>query len=142
MEYSLAPGLVRRRRRRTTEQDAQERASSRKRTRESLRNPYASEVKTLKATIHHWDDLFSREADETRAEDWVRLTLLGAPLAEKHAWAIPDHRAIRVLQHFSPLIEIGAGKGYWGHMLKQTTDKVDILCFDKIISDELWTEVS
>ena len=34
-------------------------------------------------------------------------------MRSQFAWAIPDERALRILGHFSPIIEIGAGFGYW-----------------------------
>lgn len=36
----------------------------------------------------------------------------------RYAWAIPDDRALRVCAHFSPLVEIGAGGGYWAQQLR------------------------
>lgn len=53
--------------------------------------------------------------------------------------AIPDNRAIKILSHFSPLVEIGCGKGYWAHLLRKLD--VDIICYDKILPDKSWTEV-
>ena len=48
---------------------------------------------------------------------------------KKYAWAVPDHQALGVISQYSPLIEIGAGTGYWGYLLNRLG--VDILCFDK-----------
>jgi hypothetical protein len=39
--------------------------------------------------------------------------------AQTYAWCIPSTAAVRVLASFSPIVEIGAGSGYWGYMLKQ-----------------------
>lgn len=66
---------------------------------------------------------------EVRTKQWNKLDKLWDPLCEKYAWACPDNRALRVLCHFSPLIEIGAGKGYWASLLRQRG--CDIVCFDK-----------
>ena len=46
----------------------------------------------------------------------------------RFGWAIPDPTALCILSHFSPLIELGAGRGYWGHCLRSRG--VDILCYD------------
>lgn len=82
----------------------------------------------------------------TREQNWIRLEVLGQPLVDKYAWAIPDERSLGILAHFSPLIEIGAGKGYWASLLLNRG--VDILAFDKIgggeggqNDDSNWTEV-
>lgn len=37
---------------------------------------------------------------------------------EKYAWAIPDERALKACAAFSPLVEMGAGAGYWARMLR------------------------
>jgi len=34
--------------------------------------------------------------------------------ALQYSWAIPDVRAIKAIQAFGPVVEIAAGKGYWG----------------------------
>ena len=49
-------------------------------------------------------------------------------LTGEFAWAIPDERAIRILKHFSPIVEVGAGKGYWASLLKKAGG--DILAYD------------
>lgn len=41
------------------------------------------------------------------------------PLVKKYAWAIPGARAVERLVELSPLIEIGAGNGYWAKMIAQ-----------------------
>lgn len=102
-------------------------------------NPYLKKVVKLKSTINNWDKFFSASADETRMNDWIRLEVLGEPLAKKFAWAIPDEKAIKVLANFSPLIEIGCGKAYWSYLLKKRG--VDIISCDRSISPKAWTEV-
>lgn len=104
-------------------------------------NPYLEEVKQLKRTIPHWKNMYSSQAEESRQDELLRLRIIGEPLAAKYSWAIPDERSLNVLKHFSPLVEIGAGKGYWAKLLR---DKgADIIAFDKDVAseDELWTEV-
>ena len=92
-------------------------------------NPYLAEVKKLRRTIPQWDDFFDEGTDEDRANNWVRLEVLGEPLCEKYAWAIPNQRALNIIASFSPIIEIGAGKGYWGSLLRAMG--TDIECYDK-----------
>jgi hypothetical protein len=38
---------------------------------------------------------------------------------EKYAWAIPDERALKACAAFSPLVEMGAGAGYWARLLRE-----------------------
>jgi hypothetical protein len=46
-------------------------------------------------------------------------------LVRQYAWAVPTDEAILTLREYLPLIEIGAGKGYWASLIDG-----DILCFD------------
>lgn len=103
-------------------------------------NSYLREIFKLRKTIPEWDNFFTEGSEETRGNNWVRLEVLGEPLCEKYAWAIPNQRALNIVANFSPLIEIGAGKGYWANELRQMG--VDILCYDKHVDAELnWTTV-
>src|SRR3954447_23075729 len=36
--------------------------------------------------------------------------------SDKYAWAVPNEEAIDVLVEHSPLIEVGAGRGYWARL--------------------------
>lgn len=40
-------------------------------------------------------------------------------LAGKYAWAVPNDEAIRTIQKEGPIVEIGAGTGYWAYLLRQ-----------------------
>jgi hypothetical protein len=102
-------------------------------------NTFLRKVLKLKKTIPNWKSLFSAKADDSRAEQWVRLSVLAAPLSDKFAWAIPNLRALSILGTFGPLVEIGAGKGYWGHLLEE--EGIDIICVDKYVPEDTWTEV-
>lgn len=49
-------------------------------------------------------------------------------LCHQYAWAIPDDKALSVLATHQPLVEVGAGTGYWACLLKKMG--VDILAYD------------
>ncbi|GAX25695.1 hypothetical protein FisN_14Lh002 [Fistulifera solaris] len=67
---------------------------------------------------------------ERRAALWTEQADLGERLIRDYAWSTPDDRALRVLRHFSPLIEIGCGSNaYWCRMMTQAG--VDVIGFDK-----------
>ncbi|GAX22389.1 hypothetical protein FisN_14Hh002 [Fistulifera solaris] len=67
---------------------------------------------------------------ERRAELWTKQADLGERLIRDYAWATPDDRALRVLRHFSPIIEIGCGSNaYWCRMMIQAG--ADVIGFDK-----------
>lgn len=64
------------------------------------------------------------------ARRWLRL---------QYAWTAPTEEAIDRLVECGPLIEIGAGTGYWASLIEQRGG--DVVCFDKhppqgITSDE------
>lgn len=49
-------------------------------------------------------------------------------LVSNFSWAIPDEKAIQALVKTSPLIEIGAGTGYWARLVHEAGG--DIVAFD------------
>ena len=85
------------------------------------------------------DTLSSQERDaffsntlvsaDRRAELWMQQADLGEELVQEYAWATPDARALKVLRHFSPLIEIGCGaKAYWYRMMQSAG--IDVVGYD------------
>lgn len=70
-------------------------------------------------------------------------------LRHVYSWAIPNEAALARLQDLSPLIELGAGGGYWAHLLRQRG--VDLVAVDRNPpppegrtrgwSWRLWTEI-
>lgn len=97
-------------------------------------NEFLKEVKRLKRTIPEWDTFFQEESDDVRGSHWIRLEIVGQPLLEKYAWAIPDDTALNVVANFAPLVEIGAGKGYWTSLLRARN--VSIRAYDRFIYPE------
>lgn len=74
-------------------------------------------------------EVFKRDADDE--PNYLRSLGLPPPrlptlisvqrrreLARKYAWAIPDDRAILALARYAPIVEIGAGTGYWASLLR------------------------
>ena len=105
-------------------------------------NDYAVQICKLKKKIPHWDIFFDRGEGNQDSRDrlWPLIDELQTNLCSKYAWAIPDGRALNILRFFSPLIEIGAGKGYWASLLMK--QNVDIIAFDKFAkSTGNWTPV-
>ena len=67
-------------------------------------------------------------------------------LVRKYAWAVPSDEALELIKKHSPegLVEIGAGTGYWAHLLEKID--VDVSAFDIAPGDNfhakgLWTHV-
>jgi uncharacterized FlaG/YvyC family protein len=92
-------------------------------------NPYAEEIQELQSKVKSWKShQFFKLDEDIRSQEWKTLDDIGLALVEKYAWAIPDDRALKIIKHFSPIVEIGSGKGYWAAMLR----KLGIYNFDVI----------
>lgn len=50
-------------------------------------------------------------------------------LVAKFAWALPCDEALRTLKRYSPIVEIGAGTGYWAYLLRKR--RVVIRAYDR-----------
>lgn len=46
----------------------------------------------------------------------------------KYSWAIPGPAAVKKIAALSPIIEIGAGSGYWAYLLQE--EGADVLAYD------------
>lgn len=66
------------------------------------------------------DRLFDPALDDERREelDAAVCAVLNEDVVATYAWAVPDERALRVIAHFGPILEIGAGSGYWAALLR------------------------
>jgi hypothetical protein len=51
-------------------------------------------------------------------------------LCRLFAWSIPNREALEAIASCGPIIEIGAGSGYWAHLLRSRY-KVNILAYDR-----------
>ena len=66
---------------------------------------------------------------EIRAEIWAKQAEIGEELVNKYSWATPDSRAIRILSHYQPIVEVGSGSNaYWARMMNQ--HGIDITAYD------------
>lgn len=54
-------------------------------------------------------------------------------LVSKYAWAIPTDTIINKIVEYSPIIEIGAGTGYWSMLIQSAGGK--IMPFEKHLTD-------
>eukprot|EP01031_Cornospumella_fuschlensis_P026712 gene26712-32279_t len=108
----------------------------------SIDNVYQQEVQALSLKYPEWSRYFDSTGEYERfSKVRQQIEEETAALVEKYAWAIPDDRSLKVIAHFSPIIEIGCGKGYWARLLKDMG--VDVVAYDKFLppSDQRWTDV-
>lgn len=75
---------------------------------------------------------------ERRAKLWMDQADVGEELVNRYAWATPTDAALKVLHHFSPLVEMGCGSNaYWARQLMEWTKRndkqqhpIDIVAYD------------
>lgn len=70
-------------------------------------------------------------------------------LVRKYSWAIPDEAALLTIMKYAPLVEIGAGTGYWAALLRNRG--ANVIAYDAnlaesgrngfIFKSEGWSEV-
>jgi len=90
-------------------------------------------LETYKAVVASWPPEMKRLLSaslepERRAELWGLMAESGDRLRREYAWALPDERALRVLEAYAPLVEVGAGRGYWASLLEARG--VDVVAYD------------
>jgi hypothetical protein len=80
-------------------------------------NPYYNEVKHIvNATFLDYIKICNKD---------LSIALKRDEYVKKYAWAIPDDKAIKICKKYLPILEIGAGRGYWASLIGH-----DIQCFD------------
>lgn len=80
-----------------------------------------------------WADRMPIAADVDEALEGWRMR---AEVTKTKSWAVPDDEAIRILVKYSPLIEIGAGLGYWAALIEDAGG--DIRAYDRA---PVWTSI-
>ena len=78
-------------------------------------NPYLDEYARLLRGLGYDGEMESVETGNSLRlhlrynEGWARRI----DFVKKYAWAIPGPKALEEIKKYSPIIEIGAGAGYW-----------------------------
>ena len=67
--------------------------------------------------------------DGPKVMQFLRALKLRLDYSDRYAWAIPNQEAIDALLEHSPLVEVGAGRGYWAALAASAG--ADILAFDQ-----------
>jgi hypothetical protein len=50
-------------------------------------------------------------------------------LVRRFAWALPTDEALARIARFAPVVEMGAGGGYWAHLMRERG--IDVLAYDR-----------
>lgn len=88
------------------------------------------------------ENYYLREFRELQAKDSFKMEQWfgkRGDLVETYSWAIPNDDAIEYIADLSPIVEIGAGNGYWSWLLRDEGAKVHAV--DISPAEETWTEV-
>lgn len=75
----------------------------------------------------------------SRTDDYQEEFKMRGDLREHYSYGLPSEQAMDVLSDESPIVEIGAGNGYWAHLAQQRG--VDIVPTDKNPKSDQWTDV-
>jgi hypothetical protein len=62
--------------------------------------------------------------------DSDRMVELRRECVESWSWAVPNETALKVLSGLGPIVEIGAGTGYWSKLLRARG--VDVVAYDRM----------
>lgn len=89
-------------------------------------NQRFDEFQGLRQAFNEQNDGIISEAMVDQAGAWYNS--VRHPLVFKYSWAIPNNEALKTIKEYSPVIELGAGSGYWAHLLSKLG--ANIIAFD------------
>lgn len=72
--------------------------------------------------------------------DMEEIVELRDKMVSRYSWAIPTEEALRQIAELSPIVEMGAGTGYWASLLKKMG--ADIVAYDRAPPGSLKSLVS
>jgi hypothetical protein len=118
-----------------------------KRIGSALSNPYLEKYESL-PLIQYLKTKFPGR--NMRSLSHFEDSSVSTPLRQEFAYAIPNEEALSEIASHGPVVEIGAGKGYWASLLRERGTKV--AAFDKFplelgrnvyhdVGDKAFTEV-
>lgn len=61
-------------------------------------------------------------------------------LERRYAYAVPNNEALATLLALGPLVEIGAGGGYWARLLIDRCG--DVIAYDRTPLDDIWANIA
>ena len=117
---------------------------------QELQNPYLDEVRDYllfgdrlsRNNMEREFEIMSGTIERGKSVHQIRFDYV-----EKYAWAVPTREAIETLVAHDPLIEIGAGTGYWAWLVEQlggdivAVDAFTRDYYDEMDEDDFWTAV-
>lgn len=102
-----------------------------------LSDKILSEIKSLKVTKKSKKDKKNRKKSKEQLEEPICYDILQSWRDICRDWpsliysyAIPTRKALNLIKKYSPIVEMGAGTGYWMKLLRN--ENVDIIGFDLV----------
>lgn len=92
---------------------------------------------------HYSENYYLREYEKLEEkESHKQMQWFGKrqDLVETYSWAIPNSEAIEYIASNSPIVEIGAGNGYWAWLLRD--EGANVFAYDVNPPEETWTDVA
>jgi hypothetical protein len=83
----------------------------------------------------HYDELWHTmqvgdvASARSRVDYTVQMIMRREEMVKKYSWALPTEEALETLRTLQPIVEIGAGTGYWAYELRKRN--VEIHAYDK-----------
>ena len=97
-----------------------------------LENPYLSEIRKKFSLTDQQFSMFSKgEGLSYTYHKNIGSYTQRSDLVVKYSWAIPNERVIRRIAEFTPILEMGAGSGYWAYLLSQAG--AEVFAYDNLI---------
>jgi hypothetical protein len=108
-------------------------------------NPYLREFRRLEPELRRPPDYVSVLHGTSRVSAYDRRVWC----VRRYAFAVPTDAALATLARYAPIVELGAGTGYWAYLLRRRG--VDIVAYDLAPPDRMpspnrfrsltWTDV-
>jgi hypothetical protein len=97
--------------------------------RQPVRNEYLEKFREVFGETHqdYWTAL--QKSLERGADDTIKQWRCREVWTRMYAWAIPDQPALELCAAHGPIVEIGAGTGYWAKLLREMG--VDVVAYDQ-----------
>ena len=93
-------------------------------------NPYYSEFLKFALKVKQANEIPAKESNHGKLwyNAYAEMHSARRDLITHYSYAIPDPGALELIAKYGPILELGAGKGYWASLLRQMS--VDILAYD------------
>lgn len=96
-----------------------------------MRNHLLREFNRVEGDIDPWVNYKGRANLESSIDKVIGRASNRHELVERYSWAVPNVEAIYVLVQLSPIVEIGAGTGYWARLIHDAGG--DIVAYDNMV---------